>query len=249
MRVALLSCFPYFCAVVVLTGLWLGPGFACAGKPDSSELRRRLTVSGEGVVTVKPDTASIAVGVVTESTTAGEALSANTQKMGQVMVGFRGLGIAQKDLRTSAFSVSPIYARPDRLSDGNRSDRRIVGYRVSNKVTAIIRDLDKVGSVLDQVVTLGANSVDALSFFIEETAGELDRARALAVADAQRKASVLARAAGVQLGEILTINEVSGYRPKTLMPFASVAKMAADVPVASGTQEIRATVSLVIALE
>ena len=115
-----------------------------------------------------------------------------------------------------------------------------------------MRDLKKIGSVLDKVVTLGANSVNGPSFFVDKPEPLLDEARQEAVADALRKAKLLSEAAGVELGEIITIREGGGYAPQPKrMHRAMAMEMDAGgaVPIAAGTQEIRATVNLVIAIK
>ena len=212
---------------------------------------RTITVSGEGKVKTKPDTASISAGVVTEAETAREALDKNNDQMQEVMAGMREAGIAEDDLQTAQFSVSPIYSRPTRKAGAPRVDPKIVGYRVSNTATGIIRDLKQVGPILDKVITLGANSVNGPSFYINKPGPLLDEAREKAVAEALRKADLLAQAAKVQLGEIQTIREGGGYAPQPRMMNRAMAMdmEAKSVPIASGSQEIRASVNMVIAIE
>ncbi len=215
------------------------------------KLARTITVSGEGKVKTKPDTASISAGVVTEATTAREALDKNNDQMQKVMAGMREAGIAEDDLQTAQFSVSPMYERPPRRPNGPSVDPKIVGYRVSNTVTGIIRNLKNVGPILDKVITLGANSVNGPSFFIHNPGPLLDAARKKAVADALRKADLLAQAAKLQLGAIQTIREGGGYapQPRRMNRAMAMDMEAKSVPIAAGSQEIRANVNMVIAIE
>ncbi len=215
------------------------------------KLARTITVSGEGKVKTKPDTASISAGVVTEATTAREALDKNNDQMQKVMAGMREAGIAEDDLQTAQFSVSPMYSRPPRRPNGPSDDPKIVGYRVSNTVTGIIRNLKNVGPILDKVITLGANSVNGPSFFIHNPGPLLDAARKKAVADALRKADLLAQAAKLQLGAIQTIREGGGYapQPRRMNRAMAMDMEAKSVPIAAGSQEIRANVNMVIAIE
>ena len=213
---------------------------------------RTITVSGEGKVKVKPDTASISAGVVTEAETAREALNKNNDQMQEVMAGMREAGIAEDDLQTAQFSVSPVYSRMPRKAGAPRVDPKIVGYRVSNTATGIIRNLNDVGPILDKVITLGANSVNGPSFFVDKPGPLLDKARKQAVADALRKADLLAQAADVQLGAIQTIREGGGYAPQPRMMNRGGMAMdmeAKAVPIAAGSQEIRASVNIVIAID
>lgn len=235
---------------LLATGVLFVPSAARAGHQAAEKPPRTITVTGEGKVKVKPDTASVSAGVVTEADTARAALDKNTERMLQVMGGLLEAGIAQDDLQTSQFSVSPVYSRPPRNPSGPRVDPKIIGYRVSNTVTAIVRDLERIGSVLDKVVTLGANSVGGPSFFLDEPRPRLDEARKQAVADALRKAELLSAAAGVKLGEILTLREGRGYEPQPEMMRSKAMEMSSSaVPIAAGTQQLRATVTLVIAID
>jgi len=235
---------------LLATGVLFVPSAARAGHQAAEKPPRTITVTGEGKVKVKPDTASVSAGVVTEADTARAALDKNTERMLQVMGGLLEAGIAQDDLQTSQFSVSPVYSRPPRNPSGPRVDPKIIGYRVSNTATAIVRDLERIGSVLDKVVTLGANSVGGPSFFLDEPRPRLDEARKQAVADALRKAELLSAAAGVKLGEILTLREGRGYEPQPEMMRSKAMEMSSSaVPIAAGTQQLRATVTLVIAID
>ncbi len=243
----------FFLAPLLVTTLWLLPtAVTCADHDADEKPPRTITVNGEGKIKVKPDTASVSAGVVTQAATAREALDKNSERMRQVMQGLREAGIAEDDLQTSQFSVSPVYSRPPRKPNVPRQEPTIVGYRVSNTATAIVRKLADLGGVLDKVVTLGANSISGPSFFTDKPEPLLDEARKKAVANAMRKAKLLADAAGVELGEIMTIHEGGGYAPQPKrMHRAMAMEMDAGgaVPIAAGTQEIRATVNLVIEIE
>ena len=237
---------------LLITALWLLPtAIACADHHTDEKPLRTITVNGEGKLKVKPDTASVSAGVVTQAATAREALDKNSERMRQVMQALRQAGIAQDDLQTSQFSVSPVYSRPPRKPNAPQQEPTIVGYRVSNTATAIVRKLADLGGVLDKVVTLGANSISGPSFFTEKPEPILDEARQKAVTNALQKAKLLAEAAGVELGPIMKIQEGGGYAPQPKKMYRAMAMEmdAASVPIAAGTQEIRATVNLVIAIE
>jgi len=116
---------------------------APAAVAQTVEPKRTITVQGEGSVSAKPDTASINAGVLAEAKTAREALSANTEKMTKVFDAIKSAGIKEKDIRTSGFSINAVYSHSPRRPDGSHEDPKITGYRASNNVTVIIRDLDK----------------------------------------------------------------------------------------------------------
>ena len=223
--------------VLVALGL-----FTHAAKAEENQ--RTITITGQGQVSVKPDVAIVETGVVTQAKTAAEALTANTQAMQAVFDAIKELGIEDRDMRTSQFSVNTIHTRPER---GEAS--RISGYQVSNLVSITLRDLDRVGEVLDRVVSTGSNELRGIRFQVEKPGPPMDGAREDAVKDALRKAKIYVAAAGVALGPVLTINEHGGGgRPQPVFARA-MAMEAADVPIAAGEQTLSTSVTLVIGLE
>ncbi|MAN64230.1 MAG: hypothetical protein CMI60_20040 [Parvibaculum sp.] len=223
--------------VLVALGL-----FTHAAKAE--EIQRTITITGQGQVSVKPDLAIVETGVVTQAKTAAEALTANTQAMQAVFDAIKELGIEDRDMRTSQFSVNAIHTRPER---GEAS--RISGYQVSNLVSITLRNLDRVGEVMDRVVSTGSNELRGIRFQVEKPGPLMDGAREDAVKDALRKAKIYVAAAGVALGPVLTINEHGGGgRPQPVFARA-MAMEAADVPIAAGEQTLSTSVTLVIGLE
>lgn len=207
---------------------------------------RLLSVAGEGIVYGRPDLALITLGVVSEARTAGEALAANSQSMGGIINELKASGIDARDLQTANFSVEPIYSQPPQLQESTEPFRpEIIGYRVRNDLVLRIRDLTRVGAILDQVVTLGANSVSGPTFTVADPAPLEDQARQLAVRDALRKASLYAGAASIQLGPIHRIDE-SYMQPPQPLQGGMMRMEAADasVPIESGELEFRAQVSI-----
>lgn len=203
---------------------------------------RTMTLTGLGVVTTTPDKAVVTVGVVTDAKTAGQALAQNTQSMQAVMDLLGAQGVALKDIQTANFSVNPqsIYPNNDR-----NQPPRIVSYSVSNEVHATIRDLDKMGAILDKVVSAGSNRINGIRFTISNPEPVLDEARRLAVRDAIRKAGLFAKEAGVALGAITSITEVSASTPQPLHRRAlSMAVAEAAVPIAAGQQSLQIQVTI-----
>lgn len=210
---------------------------------------RTLTISGEGETSAVPDIAYIETGVVTEGATAAEALAANTKAMAEVFKGLEGAGIEKRDMQTSQFSVHPVY---EQIRPEDRPQTpKIGGYRVSNQLTVKVRDLDALGGILDKVVSLGSNQLSGIRFAIDKPQPLLDEARTGAVEDALRKAKLYARAAGVSLGQIMSISE-SGYSmPPQPMYMKAMGAMERDasVPMAAGEQTLTANVTLVINID
>ncbi|MBI2719072.1 MAG: SIMPL domain-containing protein [Rhizobiales bacterium] len=201
---------------------------------------RTLSLTGHGEMRIVPDLAVVSVGVTSSADTAAAAVAANTTSMTAVLAALAKAGIATKDIQTANFSVQPRY------DYGNGQAPRLLGYDVANTVTVNLRDLAKLGSVLDQAVTAGSNQVNGISFQTAKPDAALDEARKLAVADAARKAALFAAAGSVSLGNILSISEAAGTAPPVPMQAKIVrAEGAADVPIAQGEQVIAADVNIV----
>jgi uncharacterized protein YggE len=223
-------------AVAGIVALGLAAGARAEEPPPA------ITVSGTGTVSAAPDTGHVTAGVVSEAATASEAARANATAMATVLAAIEAAGVEKKDVRTQGFSVTPVYEHYE-MVQGRARAPKIVGYRVANQVVVKIRAIDKVGDVLDRVVSAGANEIQGISFSIAEPAPLFDEARKRAVADARRRAEVYATAAGVSLGRLLRLDESAGFVP---MPEPRMARMeaAADAttPIAAG--ELDLTVSI-----
>ncbi len=197
-----------------------------------------IAMTGHGEVTAAPDTAYVTSGVTSQGTTAKEALDANNADMARLIETLKAAGIASEDIQTSGFSVNPNYVYSDaRDENGYQRPPKIVGYTVSNGVSVHVRDLAGLGAVLDQAVTVGANTISGITFAVEDPLEIYDEARRLAFADAQRKASLYADAAGVELGALSLISEQTGYNapPQPYMFKAEAASMdRAVVPIEAG---------------
>ncbi len=219
----------------------------CAAPAAADEpAPRRIVVNGTGEASARPDVAVIAAGVVVQADTASAALADNTRAMNAVLEQLSAAGLAAEDVQTSQFSVTPLYEqrRPD---PDTVEPPRIVGYQVSNQVTAQVRDLDRLGAILDALVRAGANSINGPWFEIADPKQLQGAARDAAVADAVARAERYAAAAGVRLGEIISIEEGGSYAPPR--PMMRAEAMAADVPIAPGQTEVSASVTMVFAIE
>lgn len=200
-----------------------------------------VTVSGAGTVTASPDMAEITTGVVTQAPTAAQALTTNSQAMERLLQALGGLGVASRDIQTTSISVSP-QRRPPK--DGPPPE--IVGYEVTNQVRVKVRELGRLGRVLDQQVGQGANLVYGIHFGLQEPAPLLDEARKRAMADARRKAELYAAAASLKVGRVVAVQEAGAAPPR---PEMARVMMSAAVPVAPGEQEIQASVTVTFTLE
>ena len=201
-----------------------------------------IAVTGEGKVDMAPDMAMLSLGVMTQADTAAAALKANSDGLSGALDRLKAAGIEGRDIQTSGLSLHP---NVDYSSTGREPQVR--GYTASNMLTVRLRDLSVLGQTLDAVVTEGANTLNGLSFGLQNPDEATDEARRRAVADATHKAALYAEAAGVTLGRIVTISEQGNYGgpQPMMMAEARLAKDAGSVPVASGEISIGATISVV----
>lgn len=207
-----------------------------------------ISVSGTGEVSVAPDMATLRIAVTTQATSAEKAVAANSKAAQKVIEEIKARKIGAKDIQTSSFSVSPVYA--DTNEDQRNDPPQVVAYRASNQVIVEVHELDALGSLLDAVVTSGANRISGLSFGIEDDSAITDKARTQAVEDARHKAELLAEAAGVSLGRVLSITE-SGGRPMPMMArsFSALAAAAPVPPIEQGEMTLTANVHIVWEIE
>jgi hypothetical protein len=227
----------YVLALIATLG---GPALAAEPK------ERIVGVSGTGEVQAQPDLATLGVGVVTNGDTAKAALAANGPAMEKVIGAVREAGVASRDLQTSGVAITPIYSRQTQPDD----PPRISGYAVSKSVTVRLRDTSKLSTLLDALVSAGANRMYGPSFSIAEPEKLRDEARRKAVADARRKAELYAAAAGVKLGRVVSIEENEAVvMPRFREAMAAAPAARSNAPVETGELDIRATVRVIYALE
>ena len=214
-------------------------------QPEPLQAPRPATfvLSGEGSASATPDIAFLTSGVVSQGDTARAALDANTAAMQKLIASLKDASIEAKDIQTSGFSVQPRYVYSQR-NDGQQEPPRIVGYEVRNNVTVTVRDLTKLGAVLDNAVTEGSNQIDGLSFDVSNKTALLNEARKKAFADAKAKAELYAEAAGVKLGRLRDLSEQAGaFPPPRPMMRMEAAKARADVPIERGEQELQVNIT------
>jgi uncharacterized protein YggE len=207
---------------------------------------RTISVSGEGHAAAPPDMATIQTGVVTQAEKARDALEANNAAMDGIMTALKSQKIKAKDIQTSSFDVRPEYKRGPR----GQQQPEIVGYRVTNQVQIQVHNLPDLGAVLDAVIAAGSNQISAIRFGIDDPTDLLNQARNRAISDAQSRADLYAQAASVRVGQVITIREQSVEVPRPQhMGYGMTAKASSTVPIATGEQQLRATVHMVFALK
>jgi uncharacterized protein YggE len=215
---------------------------AAAQEQEREPFRRTISLIGTGEVRARPDIAIVTLGVMKRAATAREALTANNQAMAEIIAHLQRSGVDEKDIQTSNFTVNPAY----QYDNQGQQPPKIIGYDVSNQVTAIVRKLDALGTILDEAVSKGSNQIYGISFSIDDPTAREDEARKLAIEDATRKARLITQSAGVALGPILNIQEMLGQPPIPLHAKAQRMETAADgsVPVAQGEHVITVQVNV-----
>ena len=167
--------------------------------------------------------------------------------MSKVKDRLRDLQVNKELIQTSSFTVSPQYRPlPNRPGDAPTASPEIIGYVVNNMVTVEIRALDKVGTVIEEVLKAGANSFQGLHWGLREEQAVRLSALKQAADKAREKASVLSEALHVKLVRVLSVNEGSHVvRPAVAMARMAMEASAGDVPISSGELKIEASVTLV----
>jgi uncharacterized protein YggE len=215
--------------------------FAAPLAAEEKPMERTVTVSATGNVSAEPDEATIATGVTSEAKTAREALSKNSEAMKKVIADLKGKGIEPKDIQTTQFNIEPVYVYP---KEGQPPV--LNGYRAHNMVSVKVRNLDKLGEVLDQLVTAGSNQMNGITFDVSKAETLKDEARKEAMANALRRAKLYAQAAGADVGEIVQISEdvgISGPQPVFYGKARAMAANAESAPVERGSVDLEARVT------
>ena len=199
-----------------------------------------IVVSGEGSVYAKPDIATINLGVSSFHKSAKEAQTANATAMTAIMKAITGAGIAEKDIQTTNYSINPRYSYTDNKST-------LDGYEVNNTVTVTVRDISKLGSVIDLAGQNGANQVNGIAFSVSDYDTYYQKALKLAVENAQGKAKALGEAAGISVGKPAQIAESGSVQPVVYQTQLMNKAMAADMastPISTGEYKITALISV-----
>jgi len=176
----------------------------CPARPGEATEPRRITVTGEGQVSVRPDVARIELGVRTGALSVGQAMAQNRAAMQQVLAALRGLGIEERDIATAHFSLH--YEQPPPRPEG--AGQAEGKYYVDNMVRVTIRDLDAVDAALEAATGAGADQVWGVHFAVDQEEKAASQARKLAASQARARAEELAGLHGARLGAVLSIEEL-----------------------------------------
>ena len=210
-------------------------GFAHAGT---------ISVSGEGAASAEPDMATISMGVSQQSKTAQEAMDAVARDINSVLASLKDSGVEERDVQTSQISLYPVWGNADR--NGNS---KVTGFSASVTLSVLLRDLEKMGAVIAEVVEVGGNRFHGVSLGFQDTSELEAAARADAVRDAVEKAEQLAAAAGVKIVGITSISEGGGGMAVPLMQRSEMAMVADTMEIATGESSVSSYVSIVFEIE
>jgi uncharacterized protein YggE len=202
---------------------------------------RTITVTGTGMVTLTPDVAYIYIGVETQDASATKAMDDNNARAQAVIDAIKAFGVEDRDIQTTNFSIYP-----EPVYDDNYNQIGVT-YVVNNTVYVTVRDLDKLGEILDASFRAGANQIYSISFDVADKTEAVSQARLAAVENARRQADELAAATGVTIGAVQTIS----YYDTTPAPIyyaersADLKTLSSSVPVEPGSMQIVTTVTIV----
>jgi uncharacterized protein YggE len=176
-------------------------------------VKTQLSFSGEGKIAAKPDIAKISFAILTEGPSLADAQKDNTSRSNKVTEFLKSNGVSDKDVKTVSYNIYPQYSYPGPCPLGiglpcrpNESPK-IIGYQIRHSLEVKVRDLDKAGTVLEGIVSAGANEISNFQFAIDDEEKLKEEARALAIKEAKNKAKVLAKELGVRLGRIVAFSE------------------------------------------
>jgi len=196
---------------------------------------RTFSVSGEGKEIVVPNIVEIRIGVISEGKDLTSLQKENSEKMNKIISFLKEKGIDEKDIQTENYSATPKY-------DYSKSPYEIVGYTINQDLKVKIRDLSKIGEILSQAVSYGANNVSGPNFTVDDKEVYVERAREKAIKNAKEKAEKIAKSAGFKLGKIVSITESSSYEP---IPVMLKEMGGSEIPqIQPGSQEIKVQVNI-----
>ena len=203
-----------------------------------------LNISATAEARRVPDVATLSAGVVTEAADGNSAMRQNAQQMDKVVAAIRAAGIAERDVQTSGINLGPRYQYADNQAP------KITGYQASNTVSLKVRDITRLGKVLDALAAQGANQINGPSFEIDQPEPVRDEARMAALKQAQDRAQTYAKSLGMQVRRIVSISENGGGGMRPMMMSAPAASMRAemDTPVAAGETTVSVSLDVVFEL-
>lgn len=221
------------------------------GRPDVPATDT-VTVQGQGQATLAPDVARVSFTVENTAAAVADAQAATTKQANAALDFVKAQGVADKDVKTLSYNISPQYSYPNPCPPGAlcplyNGGPRIIGYQVSETVQVTMRDLSTVGAMLGGLGKLQVQNVSGPAFALDDSTAGYDAARADAIDKAKAQAALLAKQLGVRLGKIVNFSESAGGYPYPIYGMAMGAgevKAASSPSVPVGENTYNASVSI-----
>lgn len=229
----------------IILALSLVVFYACEGTENitlNPTPQNQMQVIGSATIKKAPDMAVSQIGVQTINKELDPAINENNSKAAAIIDALKQMGIADKDIQTTSFNIYP------QRDYANNKPNEIIGYQVDNMLSVNFRDLTKIGTGLQRAVNAGANNIYGISFTFADPTSLQDEARIEAIKDATKKAKSMADAAGIKLGKIISINELTSSSIISRVDY-SKAEASAAVPVESGEIGLTVQVQIVYSLD
>lgn len=226
----------------VLAGIAAGVLLAGTASAQQAEYPRTIGVSGQGEVRAEPDRASLTLSIESRKPKLDDARAEVAKTVEAVLKLTRELKVDPKLVHATRINVQPEYNW-----QAQSNERNLIGYYVSRQVEVELRDLEKLGQLLERSIDLGVNQVGDPRLDSGKRQELVREALAKAVVDARQNAEVIAKAAGAKLGNARTINANTEFTPPPMpmvRAMAMEAKAAGGAPYQSGEMTFNATVNV-----
>lgn len=221
-----------------------GAGSIAAQNAQSNGMPQGILVSGEGRVSAPPDIALLNLGVSAKASSMAQAMSQAQDAANKVINSLKGNGVQDRDIQTSQFSAYAEY-------DFRNGQQILTGYRVTHILSVKVRNMDRIGKVIDDAAAAGGDTFQAqgISFTIDDPTPQREQAREKAVADARAKAEQLARLTGVGLGRPIMISESISAAPPIPIAAPRAMESVAATPIQAGELEVIVNVQITYAIQ
>jgi uncharacterized protein len=206
---------------------------------------RTISIDGVGKVSAKPDTVELRVAVIGNAASAAVAMTTASRKAAAVLKKLAAHGIADKDIQTGSVSLNPVYQR---AQNNQQQEPKVIGYRAAIDNRVRLRAMDSLGKVIDDLLQAGADRLDGIHFLLADTDALMVEARKKAVKDALAKALQLSAAAGVELGQVISITDTAAGGPVPQQRMMAVSSARAGAPVMPGEISVMVRVHMVMAI-
>lgn len=220
---------------VALLFLVLAPPALAQTAADTAFRATTLNLNATGESKAAPDMATITLGVSVQAPSAAQAMALNAQRMSDVVAALRRQGLADADIQTSNLSLNPQYVY------AQNQPAKLTGYQANNDVSIRVKDLRRLGAVIDAVTAAGANQINGIGFGLSSPAAAENDARREAVKALTARAELYAQATGYHVARLVNLSEGGGYQPPAPRAFmAGFAKSAApSTPIEAGELTVR----------